>query len=75
MVAYYLDTSALVKRYAQEDGTAWTQSLTNPAAGHDLYTTRLTGPEMIAALFRKVRIGEVSQGDAIRAANYFRTDW
>jgi hypothetical protein len=50
MTAYYLDTSALVKRYASECGTAWITALADPERGHDLYTVRLTGPEMIAAL-------------------------
>jgi hypothetical protein len=50
MAVYYLDTSALVKRYAQERGTAWMLSLTDVTAEHDLYTVRMTGPEMIAAL-------------------------
>jgi uncharacterized protein len=57
MAVYYLDTSALVKRYAQKRGTAWMLSLTDVTAEHDLYTVRVTGPEMIAALFRKVRTG------------------
>ncbi len=28
VVAYFLDTSALVKRYVPEKGTAWIQALT-----------------------------------------------
>jgi predicted nucleic acid-binding protein len=38
MAVYYLDTSALVKRYARESGTAWVLNLTTLAAGHDLHT-------------------------------------
>jgi hypothetical protein len=30
MGAYYLDSSALVKRYAQEIGSSWVDRLTNP---------------------------------------------
>ena len=75
MAVYYLDTSALVKRYAQERGTAWMLSLTHVAAEHDLYTVRVTGPEMIAALFRKARTGEVSPDEARRSAENFRADW
>jgi len=72
---YYFDTSALVKRYAQELGTAWVMSITNPTAGHDIYVSRITGPEMIAALFRKVRTGEIAQVDALRAAENFKVDF
>lgn len=55
MAIYYLDTSALLKRYAAERGTAWMIALTTPAAGHRLYTLNLTYVETIAALSRKVR--------------------
>lgn len=75
MAVYYLDTSALVKRYAQERGTDWVLRLTDAAAGHDLYTVRVTGPEMIAALFRKARTGEISSDEAGRLAENFRADW
>lgn len=74
MAVYYLDTSALVKRYVQEQGTAWIGKLTDPATAHDLYTVRLAGPEMIAALFRKARIGQIAPSHAIQAAANFRTD-
>ena len=74
MAVYYFDTSALVKRYAQETGTNWVLNLTDPAANHDLYTMRLTGPEMIAALFRKVRVGDISQTAAVQFANNFKAD-
>ena len=75
MAAYYLDTSALVKRYARELGSAWVTSLTDPTVGNDSFTVRLTGPELIAALFRKVRSGEISLSEAARAAANFRADW
>ena len=64
MAAYYLDTSALVKRYAQEIGTARVLSWTDPAQAHALYTVRVAGPELVAALFRQVRIGQITQADA-----------
>ena len=75
MTVYYFDTSALVKRYAQEVGTAWVMSLADPTAGHDVYVVRITGPEMIAALFRKVRTREVTRVDAVRAAENFEADF
>jgi hypothetical protein len=75
MAVYYLDTSALAKRYVQEAGTAWVLDLTRAITGHDLYTVRVTGPEMIAALFRKSRTGDISLDEAIRLAANFRTDW
>jgi len=75
MAAFYLDTSAMVKLYAQEDGTARVRALADPSAGHDLYTVRLAGPEMVSALARKAQLGGISQNDASRATRLFRADW
>jgi predicted nucleic acid-binding protein len=72
---YYLDTSALVKRYTREQGTAWIVGLTAPHGGHDLFTVRLTGPELIAALTRKARMGGLAVVDADRRARAFRRHW
>jgi predicted nucleic acid-binding protein len=55
VAAYFFDTSALVKRYAREMGTAWVLSLFRRVAGHRLYATRITGVEAAAALTRKRR--------------------
>lgn len=75
MAAYYLDTSALVKRYAREIGTAWIVALTAPTPGDEVYAVRLTGPEVIAALERKTRIHQIARIDAQRAMAAFRADW
>jgi predicted nucleic acid-binding protein len=75
VAVYYLDTSALVKRYAAETGTAWVVSLTNPTVGHEIATVRVSGPELIAALARKVRSGQLAPGEAERAGDAFRADW
>jgi predicted nucleic acid-binding protein len=49
--------------------------LADVTAEHDLYTVRVTGPEMISALFRKARAGEISPDEASRLAESFRADW
>ncbi len=49
--------------------------MTDPKQGHDLYTVRLTAPELVAALFRKARTGSISAADATSAAQLFRLDW
>ena len=75
MAAYYLDTSAIVKRYALEQGTDWLLALVASDEGHDLYTVRLSGPEMISARYRKERTGQVASEEARRAVRDFRADW
>jgi len=54
---YYLDSSALVKRYVAETGTDWIGRLCAVEAGNTLYTARMTGAEIAAALFRRAREG------------------
>ena len=36
MAVYFLDSSAVVKRYVQETGTAWIKTIADLAAGHFL---------------------------------------
>jgi hypothetical protein len=57
---YYLDSSALIKRYAPEAGTAWVKQLFDPALSHQAYFSQVTGIEVAAGLSRKVRTKELS---------------
>ena len=50
---YYFDSSALVKRYVAEVGTEQVIDLCAADAGHTLYTVRISGAEIVAALFRR----------------------
>lgn len=75
MGIYFFDSSALVKRYASEAGTAWVISITDPAAANSIYVARITGAEVIAAITRKVRNSEVSASDAATAIANFRYDF
>ena len=75
MAHYYFDSSALVKRYVAEVGTSWVQALCAPTTGHVLYTVRISGAEIIAALFRRARTGTLSSADAQAAATQFKADF
>ena len=74
MAHYYLDSSALVERYVSEAGTLWVDRLCDAASGHTLYTVRVSAAEIIAALFRRVRIGSLSLSDAQAQATQFKAD-
>ena|SRR2546423_1241246 len=75
MAVYFFEASALVKRYAPENGTKWIQSLTDPAAGNLIYIARITGAEVIAAIRRKVRDREIAETEAKRGVADFRLDF
>ena len=53
MATYFLDTSALVKRYVAETGSAWICELTDPTKGNEIVVAKLCGPEAISAFVRK----------------------
>ncbi len=75
MSTYYFDTSALIKRYVQEPGTDWIMSLTEQTDEDELFTSHLTGPEIIATFFRKARGGQLLRAEAARIAAQFHADW
>jgi predicted nucleic acid-binding protein len=52
---FYLDASAVVKRYSPETGTAWVKALTEPATGHTIILGEITRAEVAAAVAAKHR--------------------
>jgi predicted nucleic acid-binding protein len=72
--AYFLDTSALVKRYAQETGHQWVLALTDPLQGHDLYISQAALVEVVAALCAKARQGAITFTERDTLIANFRQD-
>ncbi len=75
MSDYYLDSSALVKRYVAEAGTEWVTGLCAVEAGHNIYTVRISAAEIVAALFRRSRIGSLPRPAAQSAVTRFKIHW
>lgn len=75
MSAFFLDSSALVKRYVQEAGTAWVRQRTGPEADHDPYVALIAGAEGVAALMRQQRTGALDSEDAAAALAAFRREF
>jgi len=73
MAHYFLDSSGLVKRYIVEAGSGWVQSLCAP--GNAIYISRITGAEVIAAIFRRLRVGDLRPEDAQAVARRFKDDF
>jgi predicted nucleic acid-binding protein len=69
----YLDTSALVKAYVEEAGSAEVRALFERE--DSLATGALTKAEMAAALSRAARLGYVSAESAQAAWQQFCRDW
>jgi predicted nucleic acid-binding protein len=55
MSDFFLDTSAIVKRYSPETGSGWIKAITNTIAGHDITLAEITLAEVAAAVAAKAR--------------------
>ncbi|MBA2676929.1 MAG: type II toxin-antitoxin system VapC family toxin [Ktedonobacteraceae bacterium] len=74
MATYFLDTSAIIKRYISEPGQAWILSLCNPVEGHDLYISQAALIEVVAAICRRAREQSISIPERDRLITVFRQD-
>jgi uncharacterized protein len=73
--AYFFDSSALVKGYVNETGSAWVSSLLGPPSGNDLFLARITGVEVISAICRRERTGNIASAVVAAAINQFRQEF
>jgi predicted nucleic acid-binding protein len=71
MATYYLDTSALVKCYVPEKGTAWVLALVTQ---NQTATTSITVAEGSAAIAKRQRLGEVTLDERNILFNRFLND-
>ena len=60
---FFFDSSGIVKKYANEMGTDWVRSVTNPGTNNIIVISKITAVEVIAALSRKLRLEEISQSE------------
>jgi predicted nucleic acid-binding protein len=74
MAVYFVDSSALVKRYIIEIGSTWVLSLFDPALNNDVLIAAITSVEIVAAITRRARGGSISVTDATAACTQFRSD-
>lgn len=70
--AYFVDSSALVKRYVQETGTAWIRGITRQRPGTVLYIARITAVEVTCAVARRRQGGTLTPPRASSILYRFR---
>lgn len=74
MSHYYLDASALVKRYVDEVGSDWLGTIIAPAQPALLFTFRMAIVEVISAFARRLRDGSLTSEEFVTASDAFRGD-
>lgn len=69
----YFDTSALAKNYVWEDGSSGVAKLL--LENSDNTTSKLTYVEILSALARRTRIGDLSKSEMKEVVDKFEDDW
>lgn len=60
---YFLDSSAIVKRYVHEDGSAWMHNRIFTGKNH-LFISQIAPTEVMSAIYRQYRSGIYQERDA-----------
>ena len=60
---YFFDSSAIVKRYITEIGSAWVKTIVKSQPKKNLYLSFVTGAEAAAAFAKRHRNGDISTAD------------
>ncbi|MBA3873148.1 MAG: type II toxin-antitoxin system VapC family toxin [Anaerolineae bacterium] len=71
MSAYFVDTSALAKRYIREMGSTWTRSWLHVSGGNQIFVSELIRVEMFSLLHRYKRMNLFSNASIGRMQNAF----
>ncbi len=74
MAVYFFDASALVKRYLRETGSAWVRDFILREQPQ-VFVSSLSGPEVVSAVMRKSRAGEVTPAERDRVMRAFRDEF
>jgi len=69
----YFDSSALVKRYIEEEGSKEVNKLLH--GPEKAVTSRLAYPEILSAIIRRHRAGDIATADCERIKREFRVEW
>ena len=71
MNAHFFDSSGLVKRFTRERGTAWVLGLFKPSSRNTIYVARITQVEVVAALTKQNRIGNMTASELDKSIKRF----
>lgn len=73
--AFFLDTSALVKKYMTETGSTWIETLTDAESDNKIILARMTWVETLSAFTRLHRENRIDLNVLTQTVNVFKEDW
>ena len=74
MADYFLDSSAIVKRYINEMGSAFVDELIGPDRENNIFIAEITRAEVASAFARREKGKTLTTGDAATARDAFAVD-
>lgn len=74
MDVYFFDSSAIVKRYVNETGSVFVETLANLKSGNLILLARITQVKVASAFARRLKGGSLTQTDADDALKLFQHD-
>ncbi len=75
MADYFLDSSAIVKRYINESGSGFVERLIDPQHGNNVFIAEITRAEVASAFARRRKGTTLAEKDAVTALNSFTIDF
>jgi len=72
VTAFFVDSSALVKRYVLETGTAWVRGLTRQSPSRLIYIAHITAVEVTCAVARRRKGRTITAAKASSIMRRFR---
>ena len=75
VIVYFMDTSALVKRYINEIGSPWVRSLTDSQPNNKIILARITWVEILSAFARLQRESKIDPAALMLVNQAFKFDW
>jgi predicted nucleic acid-binding protein len=73
MSIYFVDTSALSRRYLPDTGAKWVRGWIEPNAGHVIVISQLTEVDFVTHLARYTGKGALTPADITTLMNHFAT--
>lgn len=74
MADFFLDSSAIVKRYVNESGSGYVDGLVDPASQNNVILAQITKVEVASAFARRKKGKTLSNDDAALALKSFEID-
>jgi hypothetical protein len=74
-MTYYCDSSAVVKVYLEEAGSTYMENLYDQAPIGNIFINAIAGPEVLSAMHRRFRSGDLSSEAISQARQDFMEDF